>query len=510
MSVFEDLIGELKNENLLEDTILDLRGADAAAPASEPAAAVPPPAPAASTADPFGVDVPNIEKPADDKEFYRKRAMEEVTSLQMVEHVFGGIEREHLQVSRVPFDDLNTKKALHKFLQVSVDPKSREHAEAEFALRQETEAWNLALYDRDKNIAVSSIRRFCEESRPVLSSQALISLARFYRNSPYSEDVRGKFDYVMTRLFSRETDDAMRQLLFEYDAMLGHINTLYSNWSSIALYTQEEDQTDIQLTATRVDEFRAEVENASTFDALLKSHFFNRVRNYKEETAEMFFVPEVMAAAIRCNLAIGNKYVTLIARERNRRSAEKVEARYGEAYDSVVSDAAGKTLTLSEVLAVDIDPSELEAEPPPPGSVPAFIPSTRVETKEPKRERKSALLGVNRWVAAVCLLFVLVGVGVYVWADNVDQGSGEAMMAQAVEFSDAELKKYLRSPRSTNDTLFAMTEPAFETLNETERKELISKAWQFAQSQKLQKVTLLGKNGQSVAFATNDRIELIK
>lgn len=36
MSVFEDLIDELKNENLLEDTVLDHERADAAAPDLEP------------------------------------------------------------------------------------------------------------------------------------------------------------------------------------------------------------------------------------------------------------------------------------------------------------------------------------------------------------------------------------------------------------------------------------------------------------------------------------------
>jgi hypothetical protein len=515
MSVFEDLIDELKNENLLEDTVINLSRADAAArdngQAAEPKAAAASAAIAGRTSveAAFQADVPQIEKPASDHEFFRKRAMDEVSSLQMVEHVFSGVEREHMKVASAPFDDLNAKKALHKFLQVSGNPNSPEHAEAEFALRQETESWNLALYARDQKISVANIRRFCEESRPVLSSQALIAMARFYRNSPFTEDVRGKFDYVMTRLFSRDAGEETRRPLFAHAEMIGHINTLYANWSSIALYTSQDDQTEVSLTVLRFDEYTVEVERAESFDALLESDFFNRVRVYKEESAEMYYVPEVLAAAIKCNLSIGNRYVELMGRERQKRSAAKIEEKYGVAYDQIVSNAAGKTLLLTDVLALELDIPEIaEPERSAQPGIPTLSPSRPRLTTRQKDGPRFDLFGVNKWLMAVCMALILVGGGIYIWAEKFAGGNAEAVAAQTVEIDDPEIKKFLRRPSFTNETLFAVTQPSFETLSEDERKALLGKVLQVAQDRGLQKVNLLNSKGRSVAFASKDRIEL--
>src|SRR4030095_12264447 len=188
MNVFEDLIGELKNENLLEDTVIQVRNggsrettnplvhtefgnSDGFAFAGD------------ESVDFEGVDFetndealdsddPEFKAHVDDREFFRKRAMEEVSSLQMVEHVFAGVEREYMKIAPAACDDLELKKALHKFLQVSSDVKSDAHADAEYKLLQETQGWHSALSSRDKNISVANIRQFCENSRPVLSAQA--------------------------------------------------------------------------------------------------------------------------------------------------------------------------------------------------------------------------------------------------------------------------------------------------------------------------------------------------
>jgi hypothetical protein len=217
MNVFEDLIEELRDENLLEETVIDLTRSTAArngaanANGSAPELAVgPPPDDLASKA---GLDIqPN--QTDDERDFYRKRAIDEVSSLQMVERIISGIEREHMKMVPSSYDDLEAKKALHRFLQAPGDSATSDYAEAEFQLMRETEAWSSALSNRDQKISVSNLRRFCENSRPVLSSQALLALGRFYRNASYSELSRAKFDLVMTRLFSREIEDEKRRLLF--------------------------------------------------------------------------------------------------------------------------------------------------------------------------------------------------------------------------------------------------------------------------------------------------------
>ncbi len=518
MSVFEDLIDELKNENLLEDTVLDHERADAAAPDLEPdptsqiASQAVEEVQDATAGDESLVDhdLPQIEKPSNQREFFRKRAEEEVSSLQMVQHVLSGVEREYLQATPRAFDDLNAKKALHKFLQVSGDLRSPEHAEAELALRSETETWSYALFERDQQISVANVRRFCEESRPVLSSQALIALARFYRNSPYSEDVRSKFDYVMTRLFSRETGEETRKPLFGHDEMIGHISTLYGNWSSIALYTREDDQIEVSLTITRFDEFKVEIENADSFDELLESGFFSRVRAHKEESAEMFYVPDVVAAAIRCNLAIGNRYVELIGRERTRASVEKIEEKYGEEYDHIVSDAAGKTLLLSDVLLIEPtfeEPYEEEGEAAATPAVAAAPGAKKVVA--PKKERTYDV-GVNKWLMVFCFVMLFVAGALYFGADRlVSSEDASAPSAKPLDLGDAEIGQFIRSPRSTKETMYAVTQPAFDSLDEEKQKEVLAKVQKFAASKRLNKVNLINGKGRTVAFASKDRFELV-
>ncbi len=519
MTVFEDLIEELKDENLLETTVIDLGRADAAPGSSGHGSNVD------ESLDDSGFeledygtapseiedgeddDLPQIEKPASESDFFRKRAMDEVSSLQMVEHVLSGVEREHMKMSPVSYDDLVAKKALHKFLQVSGDLKSPEHAEAEFALRQETEAWSFALFERDQRISVANIRRFCEESRPVLSSQALISLARFYRNSPFSEDVRGKFDFVMTRLFSRDTDNETRSLLFPHEEMIGHINTLYANWSSIALYSSEDDQVEVSLTVTRFEEFALGVESAETFDELLETDFFGRIRIYKEQSAELFYVPEVVAAAIECNLRIGNRYLELIEKEKASHGPDLLEEKYGYVFDQIVSNAAGKTLLLVDLLRLEPEYGEFDDTDTAPAALPEQKPKEKAKVK-PKAQ-KFDFFSVNKWLVIVAFACILVSVGVYFWAEKFAGEDAVAMVAKSVEIDDPDVKRYLRSLRESNETLYAITEPTFDALNEHQQKEFLQKVYRLAGARNLRKVNLLNNKGRTIAYASNERLELI-
>src|SRR5436190_1575160 len=179
MNIFEDLIEELKDENLIEETVMEFHKEQYVTEAEEIK------------------KYPKVEKTksfVNEKEYFRKRAMDEVTGLQMVDHVLAGVEREQMKLVPKPYDDLPVKLALHDFMQVAHETSTTEHAQSEFRLMQETENWCSALSHRDKHITIAHLRRHCETTRPPLSAQALIALARFYRNSPYSESVRSKFE----------------------------------------------------------------------------------------------------------------------------------------------------------------------------------------------------------------------------------------------------------------------------------------------------------------------------
>jgi hypothetical protein len=228
MNVFEDLISELKDENLIEQTVIETSrtGNDfktskdveaetflavESVPRTESLTEIQPP-PGKSVEAQAEVISLDGNKAAGEADFYRKRATEEVAFLQMVEAVLANVEREHLKVEPKPYNELKVKKVLHSFMQVSQDVNSPEHLQAHFQLLQETENWHSALSLRDERVMTGHLRRYCEASRPPLSAPALMALARFYRNSPFSEQVRGKFDLIVTRLFSKEVDGSRREM----------------------------------------------------------------------------------------------------------------------------------------------------------------------------------------------------------------------------------------------------------------------------------------------------------
>ena len=525
MNVFEDLIGELKDENLLEDTVIDIKktGSDEEQHAepvnvtveaasnsfefadnSEIAAA------STSTGEQLPVDAPEIAKPTNDREFFRKRAMEEVSSLQMVEHVLSGVEREHLKTPAAAFDDLQVKKALHKFMQVSADANSEEHAAAEYELLQETQGWHTALSARDKNVSVANIRRFCENSRPVLSSQALMALARFYRNSSFTEEVRSKFDFVTTRLFSRDAGLEKRKLLFQRGEMVGHIRTLYSNWSSINYHTLNDHKAEIKLAEQRFDDIVQHFEAAESFDDLLNADVFNIIRHFKEECGELFFVPEVTAAAIDCNVRLGNKYVELIFKERSERGAAALEAKYGFTYDQAVSGAAGKTLLLVDLLKERPEDITLPPKQNPDFEQESFaLPTSSAVIKDLSKRKRQGLFGVSRWLIVTTFIALALSAGLYFWADKFAGGNESVTIANELDLEGTELKAHIRTMRASKETAYAVTQPSWDAMGEFDQKEFLKKVFDFAESKGMKKVNLLNYKGRTVAFASKDRLELL-
>ena len=508
MSVFEELIDELKEENLLEETVFSASRGPASAAQTAPESQL-----ESDEVDDFDLldgdaDVEFVDKPADEREAYRRKAMDEVSSLQMVEHVLSGIEREHMKMSPQAFDDLEVKKALHKYLQVNAPIQSDDHSKAEFNLYQETEKWFSALSKRDSNISVANVRRFCENSRPVLSSQALMALARFYRNSPYSEAVRGKFDFVMTRLFSREVGDDKRKLLFGRIEMLTHIRTLYSNWASLSIVPAEDaDATPSVMSAVAgFEAFVRESEAAETFDQLIESDFFNRIRLIKESTAEIFFEPAVIAAAMECNVRIGNRFIDLIQKDRTFTGEESIEEKYGYSYDTIISAAASKTLLLLDLLR---EAREADAPIDPPKDTPAEVASKVVSfERAPVVETGQGLFAINKWLLAVTVLIIALSAGVYFWSENAATAEDGVEVAPSVNIAGTELTQHVREASTSSETLYGVMQPTWDALSEEEQKQFLTKAFDFAKARGMRKVNLLNSRGRTVGYAASDRIEV--
>jgi hypothetical protein len=239
---------------------------------------------------------------------------------------------------------------------------------------------------------------------------------------------------------------------------------------------------------------------------------FQVIRSYKEECSELFYVPDVAAATIDCNVKLGNKYVELLRKERGKHGASAVEEKYGFKYDQVVSNAVGKTLLLAELLRerkVELD--EIESEAPEFEQESFAIPTSSSVTSYDVREKKgSKLFGVNRWLVAVTILVVAISGGVYLWADKFVGSETSVAVASELNLEGTDLKSHLGTMRVSNETAYAVTQPSWDAMGEAEQKEFAKKVYDFAKSKGLKKVNLLNYKGRTVAFVFNDRVELFK
>ena len=560
MSIFEDLIEELKEENLIEETVIEFHKDDpivgaqvvrqnqnsqvkmTAAEASRLPAlpsvltsvplAAEPEFPADETiygaeeiisgAEPVVIDnlddlaemseaaevksYPKIEKAkvlVNEKEYFRKRAMDEVTGLQMVDHVLSGVEREQMKLVPKPYDDLPVKMALHDFLQIAQETSSTVHAQAEFRLMQETENWCSALSHRDKHISIAHLRRHCETTRPALSPQALISLARFYRNSPYTEPVRSKFELVVTRLFSREDENDGRELLLSRDEMINQLKELYADWSSIQLYSASEEDSEILVAVLKFEDFINEALNTENFEELITGDFFNRLRLFKQNCNENFFAPLVTVSAIEANVHIGNRYLELLNKEKEKFNAATLEEKYGFLHDQAISDATGKTFQLAEML------QERGAKKEAPEILEISVKDQNLKSrKRVQKKPRSKIFAVNKWLLAGTILTILACVGLFVWAEYESQSVKPSPNVKKVNLENSEFKDFIQTARINNDTFYGVTTSAWESLNREKKEELLKKLLSIGTDKSFKKVHLVNTGGKAVGFSTTDKIEV--
>ncbi|MEP6900809.1 MAG: hypothetical protein ABJA66_03605 [Actinomycetota bacterium] len=448
-------------------------------------------------------EVERTERRVSEKEYFRKRAMDEVTGLQMVEHVISCVEREQMKTVPEPYDDLPVKLVLHDFIQIAHDPTTTEHAQAEFRLMQETENWYSALSHRDKNITVAHLRRYCETTRPALSAQALISLARFYRNSPYSESVRSKFDLVMTRLFSREIEYDQRELLLTHEEMIQQLKELYSDWSSIQLYSSDEQDSEILISKLKFEDFITEAENTNSFEEIITNDFFNRLRAFKESCQENFFAPLVAVSAIESNIRIGNRYIDLLQKEKENSSSSSIEEKYGFLHDQAISDATGKTLQLVELLR-EKNEQRKSAE-----IVEVSVKQQERTSVRIAKKPRNKLYSVNKWLLAATILTVLVCSGLYFWAEYETQETTKVSPGVVkVSLENSVMKDYIQTARITDETFFGITLASWENLNSEKKEDLLKKILDSGNGKGFKKVHLINTNGKSVGFASNEKVEV--
>jgi hypothetical protein len=577
MNVFQDLVNELKEENLLEETVgsdneepseesLSFSAFDSTAKLPTPGFLRPAPdaqggsaskipheslaasddgvfpgddsspesegssgcseLPESAEADGSFNDVPNADnRPASkrDREFFKKRVSGEVASLQMVEHIVAGIEREYLKKVPEQYDDFQVKKSLNIYLQSFNDADTERQLNAEFELLQETEKWCTALAARDKAIPTSSLRQFVQNSKPALSSQAMLALARFYRNLPYSEATRSKFDFIITRLFSKPIGGDLRACLFDRDEMLGHINGLYEEWSSVSLYAaDEEEDSKILLTALSFADFADEAEKAETFDQLLKNEFFERLQLFKESISELFFAPNVVVAAIEANVRIGNVYVSLLEREQERLEEGSLNSKIRSFDQDAIAIAAARAFDQNGtgprrkadgLKAEEMPDEKLYDEAIEQQTTEEPLPARDVVLPSASRNALRRLIdkgfSVNRWVLASCIAMIVVAIGIYVWGNYLVQEEVTSAGVTPISFQNSQIADHIKVAKLSGENLYLQMNASWDTLPKEKRQEHLQRLLQEGSAKGFKQVTIINSSGKYGGFASASRLDVV-
>ena len=431
--------------------------------------------------------------PNKEKEAYRQRLVDNVSGLQMVDHILSGVQREQKRMRPEPFDSLPVKQALHKFFEAFYELDVPETTTEESELLKEIEIWHSALLDIDKKISVADLRRYCESTKPPLSAQASLSLVRFYRNSPFSEDVRAKFDLVATRLFTKEIEDGKREMVFERDELIEHVKELYADWASTPLYSEDEDDSEIVLAAFKFEDFIDEAAKVAKFDDLIKKGFFKRIKLFKKKTNENFFAPLLVAAAVESNVVIGNRYEDLIEEERLRADSKKIDSKYGETEDQAVSEAKSKSSQIAELVNKG---KQSSAE-----SVANSVRQGFLNTK-------------ISYIVLGALAFIVVSL--LVWNLFLGGGSPDRKdlpgpaAGRAISIDDASFKEYIASPTIKGKTLSVVATSSWDGLALEEREKTLKEILDGGKTRGYSKVRVSNSGGNVVGFASKSGINVVE
>ena len=244
-----------------------------------------------------------------------QRAVDYAKTLEIVQRIIAGVEKAIL--SSIP-QKYNVEPAFNvgrDLKQAIKEKETKRIAEAEDHLSNELYLWHLSLTTRDQKIQPYHLRRFCDGTYVHLDPPSFQALTRFYRSLPHTESVQSKFDFSVTRLFSTLAENDQRKLRVGGKRLVESLTKMSDVWQTdrpLPLVTADE-------IATAVDGLRAFIAEANgainEFEELISSDLSNRIRLFKRELGELFYEPRVTAAAIECNVALANKFSTLLAGE---------------------------------------------------------------------------------------------------------------------------------------------------------------------------------------------------
>ncbi|MDH3493278.1 MAG: hypothetical protein OEM82_06990 [Acidobacteriota bacterium] len=235
-----------------------------------------------------------------------EKLREEALDLEMVDKFLSSVEQKNRLVSGMLFDNGRLHEALFKLAAGHSSGDDSEIEEAELIAESELASWRETLELRNDMIETYHIRRFHDYTKAPLDISLLISLARVFRSLPYSESNQSKYDLVVTRLFTKGDVESKRMLRVPRAKIGEALKAIFPDQPS------KHPDRPVEGVIEYFDEFIASLKNLGDFEEFIETDSFEALRRYKRDLGELFFHPDVSAAAIECNVTIGNVFSGLI------------------------------------------------------------------------------------------------------------------------------------------------------------------------------------------------------
>ena len=248
---------------------------------------------------------------------------EKALHLRIVEEFLTQMEFTLLKGAAEQFDFEPVKASITELRAMADDVNPDRRKRVEFQLAHELLRWQEYLAARDEKIEAYHIRRYCDGLRKPLDTEVFVALARFYRDLPRSRNSLSKFDLALTRAFSSQVSDLFRSMTMDRDEVTVRLSSLYCAWDRV-VSVEPGSPRDVVV----FEKFLEENDSMSDFKTLTSSRLFDRIREFKSELGDRFWDPSVAAAAVECNIVVGNHLNGLMAR-----ASENLGERLGSEFD---------------------------------------------------------------------------------------------------------------------------------------------------------------------------------
>ncbi len=291
-------------------------------------------------------------------DFSHRRYSDEALGLRITEKFLAEVSRSMLRDTPEMFDIREIKESLSKLKGLMEASDTADRFEIESTLRTGLDSWRDHIEQRDLAIEAFEIRRFCDSVRRSLDISVFLALARFYHQIPLSRNSQSKFDLVITRAFESSRGGNARTSKFNRQEIADRIRAQYNAWDAGDALQPVENESKDRAIAGFAD-FIAQAESVNEFETLIDSNIFERIRAFKRELGSSYFEPDCVAAAIECNIVVGNVFELLFSRL-NSSLHERLSSQFDFAGAFLDASVESDSVVFDVLKGLDLTHDELE------------------------------------------------------------------------------------------------------------------------------------------------------